>query len=123
MAEVREKELAECLSILGVKEHHWLDYVDDTCEAVPHEEAVLKLEGIFNDVQPDSVLTFGPEGLTGHPDHMAVSRWTSVAFDRFANERACGRSRSPSPGPRRRAPAESAGRWTMGRWVQTNPFR
>lgn len=84
MGEVRERELQDCLEILGVKEHHWLDYYDGTCEAVPHEEAVEKLGPIFEDVQPDSVLTFGPEGLTGHADHMAVSKWTADAFERFA---------------------------------------
>jgi LmbE family N-acetylglucosaminyl deacetylase len=83
MADIREKELNECLRILGVSEHHWLDYRDGTCDAVPHDEAVARLEPIFSEVQPDSVLTFGPEGLTGHPDHMAVSEWTSDAFGRF----------------------------------------
>jgi LmbE family N-acetylglucosaminyl deacetylase len=29
--------------------------------------------------EPDAVVTFGPEGMTGHPDHRAVSRWTSRA--------------------------------------------
>ena len=29
--------------------------------------------------KPDTILTFGPEGLTGHPDHQAVSRWVSRA--------------------------------------------
>ncbi|MDQ4095899.1 MAG: PIG-L family deacetylase, partial [Actinomycetota bacterium] len=57
MAEVREKELAACLSVLGVKEHHWLDYVDGTCDEVPHEEAALKLGDIFDDVRPSGVLT------------------------------------------------------------------
>lgn len=84
MAEIRERELEKSLSVLGVKEHHWLDYVDGTCDQVSHEEAVAKLRPIFDEVRPNSVLTFGPEGLTGHPDHMAVSRWTSDAFDRFA---------------------------------------
>lgn len=84
MAEIREKELEESLRIIGVKEHHWLDYFDGACDAVPHDEAVAKLKPIFLDVQPDSVLTFGPEGLTGHPDHMAVSEWTADAFSRYA---------------------------------------
>ena len=84
MAEIRERELNDSLAVLGVKEHHWLDYVDGTCDAVPHDEAVEKLAPIFEDVQPDNVLTFGPEGLTGHPDHMAVSKWTADAFERYA---------------------------------------
>ena len=84
MPTIRERELAECLGILGVTEHRWLDFVDGTCDTVEHQEAVGRLERIFAEVKPRSVLTFGPEGLTGHPDHVAVSEWTADAFDRFA---------------------------------------
>ncbi len=83
MAAIREAELQASLAALGVQEHHWLDYVDGTCDSIPEEQAVAKLRTIFEDVNPDTVLTFGPEGLTGHPDHRAVSAWTTVAFDRF----------------------------------------
>lgn len=84
MGAIRERELEDCLRVLGIKEHRWLDYVDGLCDAVPHDEAVEKLGPVFEEIQPDSVLTFGPEGLTGHPDHMAVSEWTADAFERFA---------------------------------------
>ena len=30
------------------------------------------------------MLTFGPDGLTGHHDHRTVSAWTGAAFDRAA---------------------------------------
>ena len=32
-------------------------------------------------MRPDTVLTFGPDGFTGHPDHRAVSAWTDLAAD------------------------------------------
>jgi LmbE family N-acetylglucosaminyl deacetylase len=32
-------------------------------------------------VQPDTVLTFGPDGVTGHPDHRTVSAWAGAAVD------------------------------------------
>jgi LmbE family N-acetylglucosaminyl deacetylase len=34
------------------------------------------------EVQPDTVLTFGPEGMTGHDDHKAACRWATEAFAR-----------------------------------------
>jgi LmbE family N-acetylglucosaminyl deacetylase len=34
------------------------------------------------EVQPDVIVTFGPEGMTGHPDHRAVSRWVTEAWRR-----------------------------------------
>jgi LmbE family N-acetylglucosaminyl deacetylase len=39
---------------------------------------------VLNDVRPDTVLTFGPDGFTGHPDHQAVSAWTDLAVARSA---------------------------------------
>jgi LmbE family N-acetylglucosaminyl deacetylase len=79
---VREGEMAACLGILGVEEHRWLAYADGTCHEVPLEEAVRRLLEIFDEVQPDTILTFGPEGQTGHVDHVAASRWTTEAFRR-----------------------------------------
>ena len=35
-------------------------------------------------MQPDTVLTFGPDGVTGHPDHRTVSAWAGAAFARAA---------------------------------------
>ena len=34
---------------------------------------VAKLEQVIRDVAPDAVLTWGPEGGYGHPDHRLVS--------------------------------------------------
>jgi LmbE family N-acetylglucosaminyl deacetylase len=84
MGEVREAELAETLRILGVGEHHWLDYVDGTCDDVDVHEATKRVGRIIEEVQPDSVITFGPDGQTGHPDHIAVSRWATEAFEQGA---------------------------------------
>ncbi len=84
MARIREAELMASLGALGVAEHHWLDYVDGSCGDVAPAEAVGKLRPLFEQIRPDCVITFGPEGLTGHPDHQAVSSWTVEAFDRFA---------------------------------------
>jgi LmbE family N-acetylglucosaminyl deacetylase len=84
LAAVREAELMTALAALGVTEHEWLDYPDGGCDQIPQEEAVFKLGAIFDEVQPDTVLTFGPEGMTGHPDHKTISAWASEAFKRSA---------------------------------------
>lgn len=84
IAEVREKELAEALAMLGVTEHHWLGYIDGLCHEVDDEEATARVGHFIDEVQPDSVLTFGPDGDTGHLDHIAISRWTTAAFAQAA---------------------------------------
>jgi LmbE family N-acetylglucosaminyl deacetylase len=78
---IREAELTAALGVLGVSEHYWLEFRDGTCDSVDEAEGVDRVRAIIEKVSPDTVLTFGPEGLTGHPDHSAVSRWTTKAFD------------------------------------------
>ena len=84
LAAERTRELIRCLEILGVTEHHWLGYHDGRCADVPAEEAVSKLSDLIEAVRPDTVLTFGPDGNTGHLDHRTVSAWTGAAFARAA---------------------------------------
>src|SRR5438874_4183896 len=81
MGKVREAELMRSLEILGVREHHWLDYYDGTCDQIDRDEAEGKVRAVMADVRPDSVFTFGPDGMTDHPDHKAVCAWTTAAFE------------------------------------------
>jgi LmbE family N-acetylglucosaminyl deacetylase len=84
LAVARTAELARCLAVLGVHEHHWLGYVDGELADVDPEPAVERLSALIAEVRPHTVLTFGPDGITGHPDHQTVSRWARAAFDRAA---------------------------------------
>jgi LmbE family N-acetylglucosaminyl deacetylase len=80
LAEVRTRELAACLGELGVTEHVWLDYPDGGCADVDESEAIARIKAIADELQPDAILTFGPDGGTYHPDHIAVSNWTTAAL-------------------------------------------
>ena len=82
LAAIREAELAECLRILGVTEHRWLGYPDGGCAAVDLDAAAQQIADIISDITPDTILTFSPDGQTGHPDHIAVHRWTAEAVRR-----------------------------------------
>jgi len=85
-AQVRSAELDEALGVLGVTEHHWLGYDDGCCAEADPERAVRRLARLVDEVRPDTVLTFGPDGFTGHPDHRAVSRWVDLALARSSAE-------------------------------------
>jgi LmbE family N-acetylglucosaminyl deacetylase len=80
----RTGEMARCLGILGVTEHHWLDHPDGGCADADPAAAIGALAELIDQVRPDTVLTFAPDGLTGHPDHRTVSDWTTAAFRRAA---------------------------------------
>ena len=79
LARVRTSELEACLAELGVVEHHWLDYPDGGCHEVDDAEATDRVRALIAEVQPDTILGFGPDGTTGHLDHKATSRWTLAA--------------------------------------------
>lgn len=82
--QVRTAELVGALEVLGVDEHHWLDYPDGGCADVDVREAATRIRAIVDEVRPDTVITFGPDGFTGHPDHQAVSAWTDRALEGYA---------------------------------------
>jgi LmbE family N-acetylglucosaminyl deacetylase len=84
LAALRTTEMENALVALGDIELVWLDYPDGGCAGVPHDEAVEKLSAIMSEVGPDTVLTFGPDAMTGHSDHAAVCAWTTAAFERAA---------------------------------------
>ncbi|MBM9467017.1 PIG-L deacetylase family protein [Nakamurella leprariae] len=84
-AAVRTTELAACLAILGVTDHRWFDYPDGGCAGVDDAEAADRIAAVVREVRPDTVLTFGPDGGTGHPDHVAVCRWTTLALSTLAD--------------------------------------
>lgn len=79
LADVRAREMAAALKVLGIKHHHWLGCHDGDCANVAAAEAVAKIRQLIEQYRPNSILTFGPDGWTGHPDHATVSRWVSEA--------------------------------------------
>jgi LmbE family N-acetylglucosaminyl deacetylase len=83
---IRKAEMAASLAELGVTEHHWMGHGDGACAEVPDGEAVAVVRSIIEDVQPDTLLTFGPDGATGHPDHIAVCRWSTLACAALARD-------------------------------------
>jgi LmbE family N-acetylglucosaminyl deacetylase len=58
--------------------------MDGQLTAIPDELAVDRIVEKLQEHRPDIIITFGPDGISGHPDHVAVSRWTTTAFDRLS---------------------------------------
>ncbi|MCW0214779.1 MAG: PIG-L family deacetylase [Pseudonocardia sp.] len=79
LGRVRRHELDASLAVLGVDEHHLLGITDGTCAAMPHDAMVRHLGRVVEAVEPDTIVTFGPDGLTGHEDHQTVSSWVTAA--------------------------------------------
>ena len=79
LGEIRAQEMHEALDIIGCHNHYWLDYHDGHCQEVPIEEGTAQVKRFIGQVQPNTILTFGPDGMTGHPDHQTVSKWVDEA--------------------------------------------
>ncbi len=82
LAEVREQEEWDSLMALGVKDPRvlFLRYPDMKLSDVLREELVSKVADLLLEATPDVVVTFGPEGITRHADHMTISVAATEAF-------------------------------------------
>jgi LmbE family N-acetylglucosaminyl deacetylase len=76
LAAHRQRELHDSLRVLGVDEVHILGLPDGGCDRFDATEAIADH---IDRARPDLIVTFGPDGLTGHTDHRAVSKWTTTA--------------------------------------------
>lgn len=109
---VRQKELEAAVAVLGIADLRWLPYMDGKLGEANLDEAVALLAAVMKETQPQAVVTFGPDGITGHPDHLAIHRFTTAAFDRAlppgqlyymaaskATEQGCGVPLATADGP------------------------
>jgi LmbE family N-acetylglucosaminyl deacetylase len=79
MSLLREQELRCACNCFGIKQLHLLNYMDGQTTLVPVSEAVFKLVKLLRKLKPQVVISFGPEGIYGHFDHLAVHRWSDAA--------------------------------------------
>jgi len=79
LAPTRIRELDDALALLGGDPAIVLGYADGGCDQVSEHLAAHLVGRLIDDVDADLVITFGPDGVTGHPDHCAVGRWVRRA--------------------------------------------
>lgn len=92
VGKVREKELHAASKILGIKEVTVLDYMDGDLDTTNPDEIINTIVYHIRRIKPQIILTFGPDGVYGHPDHIAISQYTGAAIVR------AGESSSPTNG-------------------------
>jgi LmbE family N-acetylglucosaminyl deacetylase len=80
---VREAELRTVLQLYGARPPILLGYRDREVSDANADELTATIAAVMAALMPDVVITFGPLGLTGHPDHVAVHRATVAAFHRY----------------------------------------
>src|SRR5262249_9132148 len=80
LATIRETELRAAATVLGLREVSVLDYPDQHLDRANPREAVGRIVTELRKFRPDVVVTFGPDGAYGHPDHIAISQLTTAAL-------------------------------------------
>jgi len=79
VGQVREAELRAAAATLGIREVVILGYPDGAVDQIDSATAVAAIARHIRRVRPHVVITFGPDGAYGHPDHIAISQFTTSA--------------------------------------------
>jgi LmbE family N-acetylglucosaminyl deacetylase len=87
LAACRERELREAAAIIGFDELHLLGHRDQELGAAAPETVRLALVTLIRRLRPLVVVTFDPNGFNMHPDHVAISRFTSEGIAAAADPR------------------------------------
>lgn len=81
LGRVREREDRAAWRALGLDpDIRFLRYPDGGVADVPREDLVATYLGILLEARPEVVVTFGPDGITGHEDHVTVGAAATEAF-------------------------------------------
>jgi LmbE family N-acetylglucosaminyl deacetylase len=79
---MRERELRCACAALGIQPPILLDYQDGLLAEADHGKIVSEIQAVVREVRPQMMLTYGPDGVSGHPDHIAIGRFAAEAFRR-----------------------------------------
>jgi len=85
LPDVRERELRCACQVYGIHPPRFLGYVDGQLATVHQGQAVAKVVRLIRELRPQVLITFGPDGIYGHYDHIAAHRWATIAVDLAAD--------------------------------------
>lgn len=90
ITDVRERELRCAAAQIGIDQVHVWDHPDGGLADLPSNTLLDEIVAVMRAWQPQVVVTFGPDGITGHPDHIAISAATTAAFHQLRDELGAG---------------------------------
>lgn len=80
LGQIRELELRCAGEMLGLKEIILLDYIDGQLDQASPVEATGKIVQALRRIRPQVVVTMDPQGIYGHPDHIAMTQFAQAAI-------------------------------------------
>ena len=82
---IREREARAAGAVLGVHQMWFLGHPDGGLDRVNSACIITEIAGLIRLVRPQVVVTLPPDGIDGHPDHIAISQIASSAVLRAAD--------------------------------------
>ncbi|OGE88263.1 MAG: hypothetical protein A2990_03805 [Candidatus Doudnabacteria bacterium RIFCSPLOWO2_01_FULL_49_40] len=79
MAEIRTDEMESACRIIGCHCVKFGNYPDGSLDAVNFDQLTQEVAQEIEQYQPKIILTFGPEGISGHRDHITIGRAAEAA--------------------------------------------
>jgi len=84
IAVVREQELRCSCAELGIEPPRFLDCSDGAVRECS-DAALERVVALVRELRPQALITFGPDGIYGHPDHVAAHQLTTRAWQAAGN--------------------------------------
>ena len=81
IAQVREEELRCACEVLGIGPARFLKCGDGAVRGCT-DKALEPVVRTIREVRPQVMITFGPDGMYGHPDHIASHQLATVAWEK-----------------------------------------
>ncbi|MHD0398536.1 bacillithiol biosynthesis deacetylase BshB2 [Staphylococcus simulans] len=72
LPKIRERELEDAASVIGIKDLRKMGYRDKTVEFEPHEKIDGMVKSLIDELHPSVIISFYP-GYAVHPDHEATA--------------------------------------------------
>ena len=101
---IRERELGDAMRRIGIGDVRFLGYRDSGMEGSPAAEhprafvrvapetAAAELVTYIREIRPQTIITFGPDGVYGHPDHLHMHEAATLAVQMAADPNHKGRA-------------------------------
>ncbi|MCL4377903.1 MAG: PIG-L family deacetylase [Actinobacteria bacterium] len=80
LGKIREEELRCACRVLGIQPPIFLGYADKHLRDAPFDKITSEIIDVVEKYKPQVILTYGPDGISGHPDHIAISHFVTEAF-------------------------------------------
>lgn len=80
LGRIREMELVRAAQVLGLRQVQLLDFVDGELDQIDPGVIVPQIAALLRRIRPQVVVTFDPNGVSGHPDTIAICQFTHSAL-------------------------------------------